>query len=73
MLVGRDGADKALRSVRIVEPDGGGGGTRGHVVPRGVDGHAGDGGGICYGLECSCLRRRRSHQAPPRGEVDLEE
>ena len=59
VLVGRVVADKALRSVGIVEPDDGGGGTRGQVVPRGMEGHAGDGGGICYGLECSCLRRRR--------------
>ena len=30
-------------SVGIVEPDDGGGGARNHVVPRGVEGHAGDG------------------------------
>ena len=44
------------------------------VVHRGVEGHAGDGGGICYGLECSYLRLflegyvylGQRHQAPPR-------
>ena len=56
VLVVRHGADEALGGVDVVQADHRGCRAGDEIVPRGVEGHAGDRGSVCYRLECLLCR-----------------
>ena len=51
VVVRGDGADEALGGVDVVQADHRGCRAGDEIVPRGVEGHAGDRGGVCDRLE----------------------